>query len=93
VFATASGPGITWAHLLQQTSQWDGELWGKPTRVDAQSWREGTEAEGGAPGSGLQTVASRVHFREQYRALVGHALVRARVLLLLRALSVPGDTV
>ena len=25
---------------------------------------------------GLQTVASRVHFREQYRALVGHALVR-----------------
>ena len=42
---------------------------------------------------GLQTVASRVHFREQYRALVGHALVWARVLLLLRALSVPGDTV
>jgi hypothetical protein len=44
---------------------------------------------------GLQTVASRVHFREQYRALVGHALVRARVLLLLllRALSVLGDTV
>jgi hypothetical protein len=44
-------------------------------------------------GKGLQTVASRVHFREQYRALVGHALVWARVLLLLRALSVPGDTV
>jgi hypothetical protein len=42
---------------------------------------------------GLQTVASRVHFREQYRALVGHALVWARVLLLLRALSVPGDSV
>jgi hypothetical protein len=48
---------------------------------------------------GLQTVASHVHFREQYRALVGHALVRARVLLLLllllllRALSVLGDTV
>jgi hypothetical protein len=46
---------------------------------------------------GLQTVASRVHFREQYRALVGHTLVRARVLLLLllllRALSVLGDTV
>jgi hypothetical protein len=47
------------------------------------------------PRRGLQTVASRVHFREQYRALVGHALVRARVLLLLllRALSVLGDTV
>src|ERR1035437_5653226 len=36
-----------------------------------------------AAAKGLQTVASRVHSREQYRALVGHALVRARVLLLL----------
>src|ERR1035437_1071458 len=42
---------------------------------------------------GLQTVASRVHFREQYRALVGHALVCGARVLLLRALSVPGDTV
>ncbi|MGC9665151.1 serine hydrolase domain-containing protein [Planosporangium sp. 12N6] len=28
---------VTWHHLLQQTSGWDGELWGKPSRVDAQS--------------------------------------------------------
>ena len=32
---------ITWRHLLQQSSQWEGELWGKPTSVDAQSFREG----------------------------------------------------
>lgn len=31
---------ITWRHLLDQTSQWEGELWGKPTWVDAQSTRE-----------------------------------------------------
>ncbi|MEV0157396.1 GNAT family N-acetyltransferase [Micromonospora sp. NPDC050686] len=43
--------GITWAHLLQQTSGWTGELWGKPTEVDAQSRREGFEREG-APGTG-----------------------------------------
>ncbi|MCW3817553.1 serine hydrolase [Micromonospora sp. DR5-3] len=43
--------GITWAHLLQQTSGWTGELWGKPTGVDAQSRREGFEREG-APGTG-----------------------------------------
>lgn len=43
--------GITWEHLLQQTSGWEGELWGKPTRVDAQSRREGFEREG-APGTG-----------------------------------------
>ena len=30
---------ITWQHLLQQTSQWRGVLWGKPTDVDAQSLR------------------------------------------------------
>jgi hypothetical protein len=34
------------------TSQWDGELWGKPTAVDAQSTREGTESAGGPPGAG-----------------------------------------
>lgn len=50
--AAAVARDITWHHLLQQTSQWDGELWGKPTWVDAQSRREETEAEGGAPGSG-----------------------------------------
>ncbi|GIJ77633.1 serine hydrolase [Micromonospora phaseoli] len=43
--------GITWQHLLQQTSGWIGELWGKPTEVDAQSRREGFEREG-APGAG-----------------------------------------
>lgn len=33
---------ITWRHLLDQSSQWEGELWSKPTSVDAQSTREGT---------------------------------------------------
>ncbi|WP_313022788.1 serine hydrolase [Mobilicoccus sp.] len=43
---------ITWRHLLQQTSQWEGTLWGKPTSVDAQSYREGTEVHGTPPGEG-----------------------------------------
>ena len=43
---------ITWRHLLQQTSQWEGELWGKPTSADAQSFREGTEVHGTPPGLG-----------------------------------------
>jgi CubicO group peptidase (beta-lactamase class C family) len=46
------GQAITWRHLLDQTSQWEGELWGKPTRADAQSTREGTESAGGPPGAG-----------------------------------------
>ena len=43
---------ITWEHLLQQTSQWEGSLWGKPTHADAQSYREGSEVHGTAPGHG-----------------------------------------
>ena len=43
---------ITWQHLLQQTSQWRGVLWGKPTDVDAQSLRERDEVHDVAPGQG-----------------------------------------
>jgi CubicO group peptidase (beta-lactamase class C family) len=43
---------ITWRHLLQQSSQWEGELWGKPSTADAQSFREGTEVHGTPPGEG-----------------------------------------
>ncbi|WP_315987413.1 serine hydrolase domain-containing protein [Streptomyces sp. uw30] len=38
--------------MLDQTSQWEGELWSKPTWADAQSTREGTESAGGPPGEG-----------------------------------------
>jgi CubicO group peptidase (beta-lactamase class C family) len=43
---------ITWRHLLQQSSQWQGQLWGKPASVDVQSYREGTEIHGTPPGGG-----------------------------------------
>lgn len=51
-FADVHGRAISWRHLLDQTSQWEGEPWGKPTSVDAQSTREGTESAGGRPGAG-----------------------------------------
>ncbi|MEU1806545.1 serine hydrolase [Streptomyces sp. NPDC019937] len=51
-FEGVHGRAITWRHLLDQTSQWEGELWGKPTSADAQSTREGTESAGGPPGEG-----------------------------------------
>ncbi len=51
-FAAGGAQNITWEHLLQQTSQWEGALWGKPTSVDAQSFREGTEVHGTPPGQG-----------------------------------------
>lgn len=33
-FDTPHNAPITWRHLLQQTSEWEGELWGKPDMVD-----------------------------------------------------------
>ncbi|MCK9513843.1 MAG: serine hydrolase [Pigmentiphaga sp.] len=33
-FASAHNRAITWRHLLQQTSEWQGTLWGIPDRVD-----------------------------------------------------------
>ncbi len=54
--ATPYGRAITWRHLLQQTSQWDGELWGKPTSADAQSAQLG-----GPPGSAWSDNDVRVN--------------------------------
>ncbi|MEE4590205.1 serine hydrolase domain-containing protein, partial [Streptomyces antimycoticus] len=51
-FGGAHARKITWRHLLDQSSQWEGELWSKPTWADAQSTREGTESAGGPPGAG-----------------------------------------
>ncbi|HEV2675946.1 MAG TPA: serine hydrolase [Aliidongia sp.] len=33
-FASPQNASITWRHLLQQTSEWSGELWGKPDSAD-----------------------------------------------------------
>ncbi len=33
-FASPHNAGITWRHLLQQTSEWEGTLFGKPEQID-----------------------------------------------------------
>ena len=33
-FTSAQNEAITWRHLLQQTSEWQGTLWGKPDSID-----------------------------------------------------------
>jgi CubicO group peptidase (beta-lactamase class C family) len=38
--------GITWHHLLQQTSEWEGELWGKPDLLDRHRSVGGTPSAG-----------------------------------------------
>lgn len=34
LFEVPQNRGITWRHLLQQTSEWEGTLWGKADRID-----------------------------------------------------------
>lgn len=62
-FATAHNRTITWDHLLRQTSDWEGTLWGKPEWADrpaqdASTW--GTRARL-APGSAYEYNDVRVN--------------------------------
>jgi CubicO group peptidase (beta-lactamase class C family) len=34
LFDAPQNRAVTWRHLLQQTSEWEGELWGKSDRID-----------------------------------------------------------
>lgn len=47
-FASPHNAPITWRMLLQQTSEWEGTLWGKPDRADR---RRGQDRELQAPGT------------------------------------------
>jgi CubicO group peptidase (beta-lactamase class C family) len=58
-FTTAQNRDITWHHLLQQTSEWEGTLWSKPDLIDrhrqlgigADNSRKGQHRDLGQPGS------------------------------------------
>ena len=47
-FASDHNAAITWRHLLQQTSEWEGTLWGKPDIADR---RRGIDRELQSPGT------------------------------------------
>ena len=58
-FESAHNRDITWRHLLEQTSEWEGSLWSKPDLVDrnrqvgvgADNSRKGTHRDLHAPGT------------------------------------------
>ncbi len=58
-FTSAQNRDITWHHLLQQTSEWEGTLWSKPDLIDrnrqlgpnADNSRKGQHRDLGQPGS------------------------------------------
>jgi CubicO group peptidase (beta-lactamase class C family) len=57
-FASGDARKITWEHLLQQRSGWEGKLWGKPSSVDAQSQRDGPLPRAAAPARNGPTTTS-----------------------------------
>ncbi|MEQ9399010.1 MAG: serine hydrolase [Longimicrobiales bacterium] len=59
-FAGEQNAGITWHHLLQQTSEWEGTLWGKPDRADR---REGIDRTLQRPGTFWEYNDVRVTLR------------------------------
>ena len=68
-FASPHNSTITWRHLLQQTSEWQGTLWGKPDSVDhnrqvglgSDNSRKGTVRELDAPGTRFEYNDVRVN--------------------------------
>jgi CubicO group peptidase (beta-lactamase class C family) len=68
-FASAHNAAITWRHLLLQSSEWQGELWGKPDQVDhnrqvgagADNSRKGQRRDLKAPGTHYEYNDVRVN--------------------------------
>jgi CubicO group peptidase (beta-lactamase class C family) len=68
-FASAHNAAISWRHLLQQSSEWQGELWGKLDQVDhnrqvgrgADNSRKGQRRELKAPGTHYEYNDVRVN--------------------------------
>ena len=48
IFAAPHNASITWEHLLRQTSEWEGTLWGKPDIADR---RRGVDRQLATPGT------------------------------------------
>ncbi len=63
LFATDHNRKITWDHLLRQTSDWEGSLWGKPDWADRPQGNASTwlERERNTPGSVYKYNDTRVN--------------------------------
>ena len=60
-FASQNNARITWRHLLQQSSEWQGELWGKSDQVD-HNRQTGEGADQSRKGQRRELMAPGTHF-------------------------------
>ena len=61
-FASPHNAAITWAHLLQLTSEWSGTLWGKPNSADHNRVVRDVATPNAAKGSPRALAAPGTHF-------------------------------
>src|SRR5262249_21253627 len=61
LFASQHNRRITWRHLLQQSSEWQGELWRKPDQVD-HNRQTGVGADQSRKGQRRELMAPGTHF-------------------------------
>ena len=76
-FETPHNAAITWRHLLQQTSEWEGELWGKPDMVDR---NRDLTTEGANPNKGqarpLEAAGTHWEYNDVRVNLASYAIMR-----------------
>jgi CubicO group peptidase (beta-lactamase class C family) len=60
-FASPHNARVTWRHLLQQSSEWQGELWGKSDQVD-HNRQTGAGADQSRKGQRREPMAPGTHF-------------------------------
>jgi len=60
-FASQHNARVTWRHLLQQSSEWQGELWGKSDQVD-HNRQTGAGADQSRKGQRRELMAPGTHF-------------------------------
>ena len=60
-FASAHNARVTWRHLLQQSSEWEGELWGKSDQID-HNRQTGVGADQSRKGQRRELMAPGTHF-------------------------------
>lgn len=78
LFASPQNRAITWRHLLQLTSEWEGELWGKPDQIDRHRSTGRTAGTSGPKGShrALQAPGAFWEYNDVRVNVLAYALTR-----------------
>ncbi len=75
-FASAHNARITWRHLLQQSSEWQGEIWGKSDQVDHNRSVSGGDNSRKGQLRALQTPGTHYEYNDVRVNLLAYCLLQ-----------------